>query len=100
MEDCKTDFHEIFHEELVPQNRPLSLSAHPYTCKSYQEHMPNFTHDRSACHSMPKQPRERLSEERHAGVGHGGVVLIRNAPIIAENLAFFGLDQSQKAIDW
>ncbi len=33
-------------------------------------------------------------EERHAGVGHGGVVLISDAAIIAQDLSLFRLDQS------
>ena len=39
------------------------------------------------------------SEKRHAGVGDGGVVLIGDAAVVAENLPFFRLDQSEQAID-
>ncbi len=31
-------------------------------------------------------------EERQAGVGDGGIVLIGDAAVVAEHLAFFGLD--------
>ncbi len=42
---------------------------------------------------------QQPSEERHAGVGDGGVVLIRDAAVVADDLSFFSLDQSQQAID-
>lgn len=38
-------------------------------------------------------------KKRHAGVGDGGIVLVRNAAVIAEHLAFFGLDESEQAVD-
>lgn len=46
-----------------------------------------------------KDPMERLSEERQAGVGDGGIILIGDAAIVTEDLAFFGSDQSQQAVD-
>jgi hypothetical protein len=41
----------------------------------------------------------RQLEEGHAGVGHRGVVLISDAPVVAQNLSFFGLYQPQQTID-
>lgn len=40
-----------------------------------------------------------FSEERHAGVGHGRIVLVGDAAVVAENLPFFRLDHSEQAID-
>lgn len=39
-------------------------------------------------------PMKNPSRKRQAGVGNGGIVLVGDAAIVAENLAFFGLDQS------
>ncbi len=39
------------------------------------------------------------SEEHEAGVGDGGIVLIGDTPIVAKDLAFFCLDQSQQTVD-
>jgi hypothetical protein len=38
-------------------------------------------------------------EERHAGVGNGGIILVGNPSIVAENVALFRLNQSQQTID-
>ena len=40
-----------------------------------------------------------LSEKCEAGVGHGRVVLIGDAAVVAEDLPFFRLDHSEQAID-
>lgn len=39
------------------------------------------------------------SEERHAGVGDGGIILIGDAAVVAKDLPFFRLDHSEQAID-
>ena len=38
-------------------------------------------------------------EERHAGIGHGRIVLIRDAPVVSQHLSLFRLDQPQQRID-
>ena len=39
-----------------------------------------------------------MLEEGHAGVGDRRVVLIGDAPVIAQDLPFFGLDQAQEEL--
>ena len=38
-------------------------------------------------------------EKCHAGVGNGGIILVGNPSIVAENVALFRLNQSQQTID-
>ena len=40
-----------------------------------------------------------FSEERQAGVGDCGIVLVGDAAVVAEDLPFFRLDHSEQAID-
>jgi hypothetical protein len=43
--------------------------------------------------------KHEVSEKRHAGIRHGGVVLVGDAAVVAENLPFFGLDQPEQGVD-
>jgi hypothetical protein len=61
-----------------------------------------FSHSTSVGKRLPAHRQyvsARVLEERHAGIGDGRVVLIRDTAVVAEDLPFFGLDQSQQAID-
>lgn len=41
----------------------------------------------------------QLLEERHAGVSDRGVILVGDPSIVAEDMALFGLDHHEQAID-
>lgn len=56
----------------------------------------DFSRERNQLHKDIQ--RIRL-EEHEAGVGDGGIVLIGDTPIVAKDLAFFCLDQSQQTVD-
>ena len=70
------------------------LEKMPWLVELFREYVCSIpatlvTHDR----------HNEASEERQAGVGDGGIVLVGDAAVVAEDLAFFGLDQSQQTVD-
>jgi hypothetical protein len=49
--------------------------------------------------SRSRKAIQQPLKEGHAGVGDGRIVLIGDSSVVAEDLAFFGRDQSEQRID-
>lgn len=97
-----SDFHKWKMGSSIQVKRGVSVCEHKVLrSRTSPDHNQWRTTPVKAWESIMRNTKTELakSEECHASVGGGGIILVGNAAIVAKDLAFFSLDQSQQTID-